>query len=158
VRCLVVYFSWSGVTAKVARYLAETLQADLEEIKCNEYKNLFWAIWYGLFLKKKNLTLQPQKFDPGSYDLVIIGAPTWAGRPPLPVKVYLDLYQSRLPKVAFFSTAANPREQKVLSTLENWSGKKPVATAHFHRFAVQTAQFPQLLAGFVRQFRTSTAD
>ncbi|NPV14047.1 hypothetical protein HPY86_03840 [candidate division WOR-3 bacterium] len=157
-KCLVVYFSWSGITAKVARDLAEALKGDLEEIKCNEYKSLFSVFWYGLFLRKRPLTLKPLKFNPGDYDLVIIGAPTWAGRPPLPVKVYLDRYQNQLPRAAFFSTSADPREQKVLSTLEEWSGKKPVATAHFHRTAVKTANYSELLAGFLQQLRTVPED
>lgn len=157
-KCLVVYFSWSGITAKVARALAEALQGDLEEIKCNEYKSLFSVFWYGLFLRKRPLTLKPLNFNPGSYDLVIIGAPTWAGRPPLPVKVYLDQYQNQLPRVAFFSTSADPREQKVLSTLELWSGKKPVATAHFHRTAVKTEKFPKLLEEFLQQLRSAALD
>ncbi len=154
-KTLIVYFSWSGITARVAKKIAELLPADLEEIKCPEYKNLFVVFWLMLFARNKELTLAPLKNNPADYDLVIVGAPTWAGRPPRPVIIYLNRYARHFKQAAFFSTSADPREQQVLKTMEAVSGKSPVAVAHFHRPAVSRDSFTRTVQEFVQKITDS---
>ncbi len=148
-KVLIVYFSWSGVTARVAKKIAEYLPADRDEIKCYQYKNLLTVFWLSLFARNKELTLAPLRYEPGNYDLVILGAPTWAGVPPRPVIVYLNRYAHQFKQVAFFSTSAATEEQNVLKTMEQVTGKKPVAVAHFHRALVRREGFEEKVKEFV---------
>ncbi len=144
-----VYFSWSGVTARVAEEIARALSADREEIKCYEYKNLLAAVLQMMFARNKELRLFPLQYQPENYDLVVVGSPTWAGRPPPPVMVYLRRYAAGFKRVAFFSTSASPAEQNVLAEMARVSGKEPVAVAHFHRSVVRLRDFVRQVQEFI---------
>lgn len=154
-KTLVVYFSWRGITARIGQKLAEVLAAEFEEIKCPEYKNLFSVFWRSIFARNRELTLSPLKYDPGNYHLVVVGSPTWAGRPPAPVVQYLQRNRSRLPSLAFFSTSAAPAEQRVLRGLEEAAGKSPVAKEHFHRSIVRSPDFAIAVEQFARRIRSA---
>ena len=71
---LVVYYSRTGNTRKLAKIIAEKLKADIEEIEDSTSRSgpLGW-LRAGRDAGLKSLTkLKPLKKDPSNYDMVII--------------------------------------------------------------------------------------
>lgn len=103
-RVLVVYFSRSGSTARVASQLAKALGADLDAIEeprsragAGGYvRSAFEALAKGL------PTIQTRR-DPRDYDLVVLGTPVWGGTMASPVRSYLHEHSGSLTKTAFFA-------------------------------------------------------
>ena len=79
---LVVFYSRSGNTQKVALEIARSLRADVDEIidlKDRTRKIIGWLI-AGKDASQKKLTEIKFKKDPKNYDLVIIGTPIGPGQ------------------------------------------------------------------------------
>lgn len=126
-KILVVFYSRTGKTGIVAEAIAQSLKADIEEIRTNEDRSGFIG-----FLKSgyeavlgKLARIQPVGKNPGEYDLVLVGSPVWAGRLSSPVRTYLTLYGNKIRKAAFFSTCSN-EEGRIFRDMEKLSGK-PIA-------------------------------
>ena len=89
----VVYYSLTGSCALVAEEIKSGLGADLlrlhteDEKKRGGFANFFWAGCVMLGIKKA--PLKPYTFNPAAYDLIIIGAPVWAGGPARPIRDFL---------------------------------------------------------------------
>ena len=78
-KALVVYYSRSGVTRKVAQALAAALGAEIEEIvDTKDRSGAGGWLKAGADASLKRLTaIQPMTKDPAGYDLVVIGTPVW---------------------------------------------------------------------------------
>jgi flavodoxin len=120
-KILVVYYSKTGNTKKIAEKIAKLLNADLDEIvvKGNHMP----------FQKKFEMTY---KKNPSDYDLVAVGTPVWSFGPPPALKRYL--IKNKIKKVAFFCTY-NGILGLTFKQMEKLS-KKPLATLKiiFNRF------------------------
>ena len=127
-RVLVVYYSRTGTTRKVAETLKQELKADLEEIidKKNREGLKGWLM-AGRDAGNKALTeiLEPTR-NPKNYDLVVIGSPVWNDTVSTPIRTYLTKYRGSLSKVAFFTTQKSEKTNAT-SDMEEILGKKPIA-------------------------------
>ena len=105
-KVLVVFYSRSGTTRRIAKALSEALKCDLEEITEPRRRTGFLGYIRSLLeaSRKRPSTIAPKKHDVSLYDLVIIGTPVWAWSLSSPVRAYLMATASQLPKVAFFCT------------------------------------------------------
>ena len=101
----VVFYSLGGSCAYIAKKIKSRLDAELiplhvkNEKKRGKAAAFFWAI--GVMLSKKPKLL-PYTFDPSAYDLIVIGAPVWAGSPASPVKAFLSQAGIKGKKTAIF--------------------------------------------------------
>jgi len=90
----VVYYSLDGNCALVAEEIKSKLNADLLRLYTkNEKKrgfagNLFWGCTMVFFRKKPSL--KPYIFNSSDYDLIILGAPVWAGTVAPPVNTFIS--------------------------------------------------------------------
>lgn len=105
-KILVVYYSRTGITKKVAERIASALGADKEEIidKSNRSGVMGYLRSGKEAVKKILADIEPVKIDPSAYDLVIIGTPVWAATMSSPVRSYLTTQKGKIPRVAFFAT------------------------------------------------------
>jgi flavodoxin len=92
---LVVYFSQTGNTKKVAEKVARNLGADIDEIIDKDKKG------QEAMFKKEPIEINFRK-DPSKYDLVVIGSPVWAFGVPPATKSYL--MKNKFKNVGFFCT------------------------------------------------------
>ena len=115
-KILVVFYSRSGTTRRIAQALSKTLKCDLEEITEPKPRTGFLGYIRSLLeaSQKRPSTIAPKKHDVSSYDLVVIGTPVWAWSLSSPVRAYLMATASQLPKVAFFCTLGGNGEWKRL--------------------------------------------
>jgi flavodoxin len=130
VKTLIVYFSRSGVTRKVAEKISVNLGADLEEItEKNKRNGIFGFLKSGMEAYLERLvTIDQPKHDASQYDVVAIGTPVWAGKMSSPVRSYIANNKDKLKSVAFFATHGGQDAQKALVGLEKYVGKKALSS------------------------------
>ena len=127
---LVVYYSRTGNTRKVAQAVAKLLGADVEEIV--DKKERSGAVGFLVGAKDarlKRLTdIESPSRDPSQYGTVLIGTPVWAWTMSPAVRTYLARMKERLPRVAFFLTTGGTGIERTFKAMSRVSGKQPVAT------------------------------
>ena len=103
----VVYYSFDGNSAVVAAQLAERLNVDTIRIKLKDEKKrrgFFKFFWGGaMVVFNKIPELKPLTFDPAAYDLIILGAPVWAGSLAPPMKGFLSSAKITGKKIALYT-------------------------------------------------------
>jgi flavodoxin len=82
-KTLVLFYSFSGATRKIASQKAVEIGADIEEIIETKKTSGFKAYTVGIYraIKRKKTEIQPIKSQLNSYEKIIIMAPVWAGNP-----------------------------------------------------------------------------
>ncbi len=128
---LVAYFSASGVTAKLAKNLAEAIDADLFEIKpvnlyseadqnwknplarCNKEK-----------LGKKDVPVSGVVENMAEYDTVYLGFPIWYWAAPNVVNTFVKQYDFSHKKVVLFATSGGSDMGKTAEKLRPYLGSE----------------------------------
>ena len=123
-RVLVVYYSRTGNTARVARDLARMTHADVEVLADRDHGTGFLAtLKAGIdAFRGKPARLGPVKFDPERYALILVGTPVWAGRMSPAIRAYLQTYASKLGHVGLFVTSGNTRASTLVRPVEQVLG------------------------------------
>ena len=129
-RALVVFYSLTGTTRRVAQALAAQLGAELEEIRCPKYRSGFFGFWLAGYAswRSKIPEIGPPEHEPSDYDLVVVGGPVWGWNACTPVRAYLMREAARLPAVAFLVTVGGVGFERALATMEALADRKPAAT------------------------------
>ncbi|EKE21314.1 MAG: flavodoxin related protein [uncultured bacterium] len=129
-KILVVYYSRTQTTKKVAMQLAEKLGADVEEIKDTvDRKGAKGYLISGRDATLRKLTvLEKSEKNLRDYDLVIIGTPIWSWNMSVPVRTYLTDHKSEFPEVTFFCTMGGSGDKRAFAEMGEIIEKKPIAT------------------------------
>lgn len=151
-RVLVVYYSRTGTTEKVAHGIASLLGADTEQIIDNKNRRGAWGwFWAGRDATLKRLTSIKQiAKHPGGYDLVIIGTPIWLSVTPA-VRTYLSQFKNSFNKVAFFCTMGGSGAVKAFTEMELLADKKPLATLALKADIVKNNTYQEMVKEFVQK-------
>jgi flavodoxin len=124
-KTLVVYYSRTGTTKKVAEEIAKNLKADLDEIKDKKNRNGAMGYLYaGRDAVKKRLTEVKFKKNPEKYDLIVIGTPIWGWNMCPAFRTYVKENKKKIKKVAFFCTMGGSGGENALAEAERLIGKK----------------------------------
>jgi flavodoxin len=128
VRILVVYFSRTGMTERVAQVIARALDADLEPIIDHTrrrgiigYLRSAYQAAFGHLV-----AVEPATHNPWAYDLVVVGTPIWNQALSSPVRSYLERHEFH--QVAFFCTAGARAGDRVFAQMTEAAGREPIAT------------------------------
>lgn len=115
-RVLVVFHSRSGTTRRIARAIADSLEADVEEIiDLKTRAGLFGYLGAGRDAIHRRCTpIGDPARDPADYELVIVGSPVWVGRMSSPVRSYLDRNRGRFKAAGFFCTCGGRNNDTAL--------------------------------------------
>lgn len=103
-KALVVYYSRSGTCKRVASYVAEALEGDVEEIE--EAVPRTGVAGYARSLLEavaKGVPSIGTTRDPRDYNLVVLGSPVWAGTMASPIRSYILSHPGQLRSAAFFA-------------------------------------------------------
>ncbi len=113
---LVVFHSRSGITARIAGAVADSLKADLEEIiDLKKRAGLFGMLGACRDALRRACTpIEEAVKDPADYDIVIVGTPVWVGRMSSPVRSYLTRHRGRFNAIAFFCTCGGKNNDVAL--------------------------------------------
>jgi flavodoxin len=134
-KVLVVYYSLTGNTARVARDIAARTGADLESLRDPSHGTGFFGFMKASLdaLRGHVPKVGPLTRDIAGYDLTIIGTPVWARRMTPAIRAYLQIVRGKLRRVAFFVTSGDTDVVFLLPALEKAAGTRAVATAGFNQ-------------------------
>lgn len=125
-KTLVAYFSATGVTAKAAKTIAETIEADLYEIKpVTPYTkaDLNWMNPFSRSTKEmkgkdKRPPLAGDAADIQKYNTILLGFPIWWYIAPTMVNSFLESYDFSGKTLILFATSGGSDFGKTVSKLE----------------------------------------
>jgi flavodoxin len=129
-KTLVVYFSRSGFTKRIAEEIAMRHGADLEGIQDTRARSGFWGYLRSAreALRKTSIQIRSAAKDPAGYELVVLGTPVWAGNVSSPMRAYLAAQRGRFRQVAFFCTQGGSGAEKVFADMTELCAQKPIAS------------------------------
>jgi len=151
-KMLVVYYSLSGNTERVAQDLAKRLGADLE--KLGDLKNRRGPLGY-LRAVIDSIRERPAELaDIGKhardYDLTIVGTPIWGGKITPAMRSYLRTIRGRCNDIAFFTTSGSTPAVKVTPDMERLAGRPAVAFSGFNYDELKSeAQYDDKIIAFI---------
>lgn len=154
-KILVVYYSRTGTTAKIAKEMVGRLGADMEEIidKKNRKGIIGW-LSAGRDAGARRLTeIKEPLSEPSLYDLVVIGTPVWNNNISTPIRTYITQYRDHLHDVAIFCTGST-EDNKALGEMEALLRKKPLAKLKLRRKQqIETGEYAKKVEQFIEQFQ-----
>jgi flavodoxin len=149
-KALVIYYSRSSVTKKVAQTISEQINADIEEIVDTEQRGgIIGFIKSGFQAVYDKLTkIQDIKSNLDDYDLVILGTPVWAGKPSTPATTFIKKYHTKIKNLAVFITHRSPNNnfQGAIDFIENAAGKKAVKALSVPSNIVKNSNFSNVIS------------
>jgi flavodoxin len=138
-KTLVVYYSKTGNTRRLAEEIAKQLCCDIEEIHDKKSRSGA-AGWFSGSRDafRKFLTDIEYTLDSSEYDLVIIGTPVWSFGITPAVRSYFTRNIEKLNNVAFFLTSGGLGIKGAFKDMEALS-KTPVASFELHGRGIGTS-------------------
>lgn len=149
---LVVYYSRSGNTELVGKKIAESLGCGEKQIFDRKNRSGVlgfltggWDAWRG------NSTEIYSEREVDKSDHLIIGTPVWASNPTPAIRTYLERYKDEMDKVSFFCTMGGSGAENAFQTMEELSGKEPVATLALIEKEVKKKNFEKKVKKFTEK-------
>jgi flavodoxin len=129
-KTLVVFHSRTGHTRRVAKALAERLNADLDEIIVHQRRDgpFGYARCALEAMAGCAASVRATEHDPSRYELVIIGTPVWFWSLSSPVRAWAQSHPLADAKPAFFCTMGGAGAERAFEQLESVCGRAPQAT------------------------------
>lgn len=154
-KILVVFYSRSGKTKKVAEAISEILKCDREEIfDLKNREGIVGFLSAGTDANLRRLTaIKEIKNNPSLYDLVIIGTPVWSSNISTPIRTYLSSYKDDFKEVAFFCTRLGSDAKKVFADMEGACQKTPIALLALTSREVTRDQYMQKVKEFIKNLK-----
>lgn len=146
---LVVYYSRTGTTRKVAEEIAKSTKCDIDEITDNiKRAGPIGYIRCGKEAMKKSLPKINTNKDPRGYDLVMIGTPIWGWNMASPVRSYIS--KNKFKEVAFFATQGGSGAKKAFKEMSEITGKNPKKTLILKTEEVAKNEFVDKVKDFTK--------
>jgi flavodoxin len=155
---LVVFYSRTGNTKKIAQDISNELNFDLEEIfDTKKRSGILGFIRAGWDAFKGNLTeIKDVEKDPGRYDLVIIGTPNWAKSMTPAIRTYIKQEKEKLDRTAFFCTEGGKGGEKLFENLAKHSETEPISTLEILKKELKKETYKEKLQKFVKEINSKS--
>ena len=152
-KTLIVYYSRTDTTKKIAEEIGEMLGAELAEIKSPEMKRGMWGFLKAGKQALKKILPEIEKLDISvkDFDLVIIGSPIWAGTIASPLRTFLVNNKGNFTKVAFFCTCGD-KQSKAFNNLEELTENEPLAVLELNRKEIKNG-YQEKLQYFINELK-----
>jgi flavodoxin len=147
---LVIYFSRSGYTRRIAEELALRLGADCEAIRERTSRRGILGYWRSAreALRGATVEISPLAADPRDYRLVVLGSPVWAGNICSPMRACIYQQRRAFAQLALFCTQGGSGAPKVLRKMAALCNQAPVATAFFNDSGIDRGKHGDQLEAF----------
>ena len=151
-KSLVVYYSRTNVTKKLAESIASEINADIEEInsKVNYNGKIGYARGGKDAITEKIIDIENTKYNPEDYDIVYLGTPVWAGKSSTPLISYIKENEGKFDNVKFFATAGGSGFEGTFKQLEKFTNQKPQSTLELLTKEVKKDLYADKLADFIK--------
>ncbi len=129
-KILLIYYSRTNVTKKIAKMIQNEINCDIEEITDNnKYSGKLGFLKGGMNASMgRTSKINHISKNPSDYDLIIVGTPVWASNMSTPVYTYLMKYNKDLKNIASFCTCMNNGYEKTLKKISKVTGKEQIST------------------------------
>ena len=156
---LVVYFSRTGHTQRIAAEIAAATGADLDPIvEQRSRKGILGYLRSGRDAYKKLIVpIEPSTKNPADYEIVVLGTPVWAGHISSPVRAYVAAHREQLARVALFCTEGGSGGTKVLRELAELIDATPVGTLVIDEKELRSGAYAGKLERFLEALPRSMA-
>jgi flavodoxin len=158
--CLIVYYSRTGATEKVASALAQACGADLEQIReirprrgITGYLRSAWQV-----LRGAPAEIALPRHHPADYPVIVLGTPVWGGHLSAPMRSYILQQREHFHRIGLFCTVGDSGGEEVLSAMAAMCNKLPVASLSLHQSDVLSGRHATALADFANQLVTVQHD
>jgi len=155
-KILVVYYSRTGNSRKVAQAISNAFKCDIEEIVDSKNRKgiIGWLMagrdsTLGLFTKNRDIT---KPLD--DYDMVIVGGPIWAFTISVPVSTFLNDHGDKIKNAAFFCTEGSVGHENAFKKMASILGKDPAATLVVSEKELKNESYKGKISDFADQIRT----
>jgi flavodoxin len=158
-QALVIYFSRTGRTRRIALEIARALDAESEQIEESRSRLGFFGYWRSGREAYRELPapIAPCTHDPASYELVVLGTPIWAGKMSSPLRAYIDAHAGSFRRVAFFCTHGGSSAAHVFAAIAALCGAQPAATLAVTEREIKADAYAEKLQQFVARLVTAQA-
>ena len=154
-KTLLVYYSRTGTTKKIAEVIMEQLKCDLEIVQ--DVKSRAGALGYlrsGKEAATRSLTeIKPNSKNPSDYDLVIIGTPIWSWNMSSPIRTYLTNNKGSFKNTAFFCTMGGSGDERAFKEMAEISGKEATAALALKTVEVVKNEYLAKVEEFIRKIK-----
>ena len=159
-KTLVVYFTRTGQTARIAKEIAKRCDAHLDTINLQQ-QGASWVSalrYHWQALVQAEPPIQKPARNPANYDLIVVGVPVSRTGMAPPVRSYVRQYANRIQRVAFFCAEGAGVDERGFAALSKLCGKPPVATFAVARKRLPTIASRKQLIDFVETIRGEALD
>ena len=159
-KTLIVYYSRTNHTQKVAELIAQGVGANIEQIlDVTSREGAFGYMLSGQqAMLQRSGRIQPAKEDPFRYDLTVLGSPVWSWNLSPPMRSYVIVQKHRFKRVAFFCTEGGSGGPRLFRQLETLCGKTPVPTLEVTEGELKSGDYASKVQEFVQQISGVTAN
>jgi len=133
-KTLIVYYSRTSRTKRVAEDLAKRLGADIEAIvdKQPRSKGFFGYMNCGRQASFRVASaIQDPSRNPANYEKVVVLTPVWSWKMTPPVRTWLRLMKGKLRAAVFVTVSGNTEPEKIAAEMADESGIQPLAVVSF---------------------------
>ena len=129
-KVLIVYYSRTGHTERVARMLAKATGGELCAITESRSRQGAWGYLRSVWQSTTGGQPVIHKLarDPSLADLVLIGTPIWGRHLSSPVRSFSHSHRRQIKRVAYFSTQRGAGSAGAFDELRGILGRSPMAT------------------------------
>jgi len=156
-KALVIYYSRTGRTKKVAETISNILSCDIEEIVDIKKRTGSLGFFHSgrQAIKKKLTVIKNTEKEPSEYDIVIIGTPVWVKTMSTPVRTYLDQNWKCFNKVAFFCTYGGTGAETTFYDMEGLCSQKSVSLLSLKAKELKKEDYLQKVKQFIGSLQNS---
>jgi flavodoxin len=154
-KCLLVFYSRTGRTKKIAELISTEINCEYEEIiDTKKRKGRFIGfVKSGFAATREKLTNNKEvQKDPELYDVVILGTPIWNKRMTPAIRTYITENKNRFKSVAFFCTLGGIGGPETFESMAELCEKTPVSTLAITRKEIKNELHIDEIKNFSRQF------
>jgi len=163
-KVLVVFYSRTGTTKKVAERIAEELKSNgvevvLEEVIDKKGRSGLTG-WLGAGKDatfRRPAEIEPLKANPADFAVVAVGTPVWAWTVTPAVRTFLKEHAASCQRLAFFCTMRSFGAERTFRTMEELAGKAPLATLALIARCVKSDDEEKFIAK-VKEFSKAVAE
>ncbi len=156
-KVLIVYYSRTGYTRRVAEQLGALLQATLCPI--TEARSRLGFFGYQRCLIQAAFSLEAPieaiAVDPAQFDLVVLGTPIWGWHLSSPVRTFARRHAVAIRRCAFFCSMGGSGVEGVFAELERCVGRAPQATLALTDREIDSAAATSKIESFAAELQRS---
>ena len=152
-KTLIIYYSRTENTKKIAETIQHHIKGDIEEIiDTKNRKGLLGYLRSGRqALAKKLADINEITHDLKAYDLIIIGTPIWVGTISTPIRAFIEHHKDNISQVAFFATSGGGKAKKLFDEMQQLLQKQSFATLSIKQKQLRKHTFEQDVKNYIEK-------